>query len=80
MNEVTRLVATEHVRNKYSLRESKHSKSVNLLIVSNYLQSHFKLHLLRPINQLDFIEEKVDLYLISKNININQHPSKCNPL
>ena len=55
-SDVTRLVATEHVRNKCSLRESIHSKSDNLRIALIYLQSAFKLHLLQSIKQPSFLE------------------------
>ena len=34
MGDLTRLVAMEHIRNKYSLRESIHLKSVTVLIAS----------------------------------------------
>ena len=46
-NGVIRLVATEHVRNRYSFQESIVFKSVKLLVTSIYLQSQFKLHLLQ---------------------------------
>ena len=51
------LVATEHVWNKYSLRESIHLKSVTVLIASIYLQVPIKLHLLQSIKPSDFIEK-----------------------
>ena len=43
---VTTLVPTEHVRNKYSLRESIHLKSVTGLIASIYWHVLNKLHIL----------------------------------
>ena len=46
MGDPTRLVPTEHVWNKYSLRESIQLKSVNLLIALDCAQSESELHLL----------------------------------
>ena len=51
MSDVIRLVATEHVHNKYSLREAIYLKSNNLLIASICLQTEFKLHLLQSIKK-----------------------------
>ena len=57
MNDVIRLIATEQVQNKYSLGESIHFKSNNLLIASIFTQSQFKLHILQQINQSDLVEK-----------------------
>ena len=56
-SDVTRLVATEHVRNKYSLRESIHLKSVIVLIASIYSYCLNKLHFLQSFKPSDFTEK-----------------------
>ena len=58
ISDVTRLVATEHVRNKYSLRESIHLESVVVLIASIYSYYLIKLHFLQSIKPSDFIEKR----------------------
>ena len=57
ISDVTRLVATEHVRNKNSLRESIHLKTVVVLIAS--IQSYYliKLHFLQSFKPSGFIEK-----------------------
>ena len=66
ISDVARLVATEDVRNKYSLRESLHLKSVVVQIAS--IQSYFliKLHLLQSFKPSDSLK-KVDLFSIFKS-------------
>ena len=58
ISDVTRLVATEHVRNKYSLRESIHLKSVVVLIASIYSYYLIKLNFLQSIKPSDCIEKR----------------------
>ena len=55
VGDVSRLVATEHVRNKYSLRESVHLKSVTVLIASIYLQALIQLQILQSIKPSYFV-------------------------
>ena len=57
IGDATRLVTTEHLRNKYSLRESKHLKPVTVLITSIESQVLIELQLLQLIKPSDFIEK-----------------------
>ena len=55
-SDVARLVAMEHVRNKFSLRGSKHCKSFKLLIALICLQFLFWIAII-AINQINYTEK-----------------------
>ena len=57
VGDVTRLEATEHVGNKFSLRESIHLKSVTLLLLSVLTQVTIKLRFLQSMKPSCFIEK-----------------------